>query len=384
LVAAPPKANPTQTVNGWLVHWPDPAYLDRVLEAAPHYQVNHLELSHDIIMEIDQANAVPERGKLIESVAQRAKARGMKTYLWAHEINTRDKNAPLDPESPDGKAFLGAAAGGVSTHIESLPVCRWDRVDVRLRSLLGLGAPLQAGSRVTAGSAGSRRNGFASSPDLSAMSSPKSSKRGVCSRLQSRAGGVGFDPGSADGSSGAYAHLQSRAAGFSAFLSHSFTLGAYGSTPQIVELDLCGEYWGQSLIVTSQAEYLPYRLKHDQAQGTVGAVGRVDCFENSSLGTPDEFNLFVYQRALADRNVDRRNALCGVDRERYHLKRDSPAARKLTTIFARTWPMAKQMYYTLGFWTWKDQSSIPQQVRQYRWQHYREIFGAVGSRAKAG
>jgi hypothetical protein len=39
-------------VRGWIVSSPDRAYLERVVEAAPRYGINHLELSHDIIMAV--------------------------------------------------------------------------------------------------------------------------------------------------------------------------------------------------------------------------------------------------------------------------------------------------------------------------------------------
>src|SRR5262245_26820166 len=68
-LAAPPPTPAAgggrEPVRGWLVHNPDRAYLARVLAAAPRYHVNHLELSHGIVMQADEAPE-PERARLIE------------------------------------------------------------------------------------------------------------------------------------------------------------------------------------------------------------------------------------------------------------------------------------------------------------------------------
>src|SRR5207245_2010095 len=47
----------------------------------------------------------PERARLIEETAKAAAAKGIKTYIWAHELNTRVKDLDLDPDSAAGRAF---------------------------------------------------------------------------------------------------------------------------------------------------------------------------------------------------------------------------------------------------------------------------------------
>jgi len=354
------RRNPPQTVNGWLVHWPDPAYLNRVLEAAPGYKINHLELSHDIIMQVDEATEDPKRGELIQSVAKRARAKGIKSYIWAHEINTRDKNAPLDPDVPEGKAFwekrreayrrtLRAcpSVAGVVLMFGSSPYEVWDRP-----STPGDGDGWQrrtAAQRVrfiTDLVCAVVRDEFHKEVFVRDFNHGPSQLESIREALKDYPGITIIS--------------KAEPQDFQPFYPHSFTLGAFGATPQIVEIDLCGEYWGQSLILTSLAGYVPYRLKYDQEQGTIGAVGRVDCFSNSALGTPSEINFYAFQRVLEDRNVTADAIYAEWMKKRYGLKPGGYAARQMTEIFERSWQMAKKLYYTQGFWIWKNLSSIPE------------------------
>ena len=86
---------------------------------------------------------------------------------------------------------------------------------------------------------------------------------------------------------------------FQPFYPHSPAVGAFGRTPQILEMDLNGEYWGQSLIPVSQVGYLRYRFRYGVNKGIVGAVGRIDTNANAALGTPNEINLFAFSRLLS-------------------------------------------------------------------------------------
>jgi hypothetical protein len=369
------KSNSPQTVNGWLVHWPEPDYLNRILEAAPRFKINHLELSHDIIMQVDEATEVPERGALIESVANRARLKGIKSYIWSHEINTRDKNAPLDPESPEGKAFwekrrdayrrtLRACPSiqGVILMFGSSPYEVWDRPSTpgsgdgwqqrtaaqRVRFITDLVCEVVRGE-------------FQKEVFVRDFNHGPSQLESIREALRDYPGITMIS--------------KAEPQDFQPFYPHSFTLGAFGSTPQIVEIDLCGEYWGQSIILASLAEYVPYRLKYDQAHGTIGAVGRVDCYSNSTLGTPSEINLYAYQRILENRNITPDAIYSDWMKLRYGLKPGGKASQQMTAIFKRSWQMAKKLYYTQGFWTWKNLSSIPDRSAS--------IDGGIGGKSNA-
>ncbi len=86
---------PALPERGWIVMVPDSAYLFAVVDSAASYGITHLQLSHDIVMKIDEILADPERARLIEEVAEYADQKGIDTYVWSHEVNTRGRGREL-------------------------------------------------------------------------------------------------------------------------------------------------------------------------------------------------------------------------------------------------------------------------------------------------
>ena len=344
-------------VRGWLVHSPDRAYLERVLEAAARYEVNHLELSHDIVMNVDQIVADPERAKLIEETAKKAAARGIKTYVWGHELNTRARDLDLDPDSTAGRAFWGSrraaydkalaacpSLAGVVLMFGSSPTEVWGVADGG-PFWKGLSQPARVRfvtDQVYAAVVTGRKKellvrDFNHGPQqLAWLTEALRDYRGIT--VVSKPEPQDFQP----------------------FYPLSPALGAVGKTPQILEVDLNGEYWGQGLVPVSQVGYLRGRLRDGVAKKVTGAVGRIDTYGNTALGTPNEINLFALSRLLADPELSEQALYDEWLKKRYGLEPRSAAARLLQAILARTFEMAKKTYYTQGFWTWKDQSAVPE------------------------
>ena len=75
------------------------------------------------------------------------------------------------------------------------------------------------------------------------------------------------------------------------FYPDSFAIGAFGSTPQVIEADLGAEYWGRSMVPVSMVRLIKKRWDYDRTHGATGIVARIDRDEESSLGTPSEVNL---------------------------------------------------------------------------------------------
>jgi hypothetical protein len=343
-------------VRGWLVHSPDRAYLERVLKAAEGYRINHLELSHDVIMNADQIPASAERARLIEEVAAAAAKRGIKTYIWGHELNVRGADPELDPGSDAGRAFWEGrraayeqaltrcpSLAGVVLMFGSSPTEVWDLPgrDAFWKDLPMPGRVRFVTDQVRAGVVTKARKelfvrDFNHGPrQLAWLTEALRDCPDVT--VVSKAEPQDFQP----------------------FYPHSPSIGAVGKTAQILEIDLNGEYWGQSLVPVSQVEYLRYRLRHGAGQKVRGAVGRIDTGSNAALGTPGEINLFAFSRLLEDPEASEQTIYDEWLEKRYGLKPETEAARTLQSILTRTFPMAKKMYYTRGFWAWKDLSRVP-------------------------
>jgi hypothetical protein len=343
-------------IRGWLVHSPNRTYLDHVLDAAHRHNVNHLELSHDIIMYVDQITANPELAKLIEEIAARAAKKGIATYVWAHELNTKAKNLELDPESAAGRKFWESRR---AAYEKALAAC-----------------PSLAGVVLMFGSSHTEVWHIKSEEPFWQKLSMAERIQFVVRQVQSVVVGKhkkrlfvrDFNHGPHElrwliealrDFAGIIVISKPEPQDFQLYYPHSPSIGAYGNTPQILEMDLNGEYWGQSLIPVSQVGYLRYRLGHGVAKKISGAVGRIDTYANAALGTPSEINVFAFARLLENPDLSEQALYDEWLQKRHGLKPGSEAARGLQAILVRTFEMARKTYYTLGFWTWKELSSVP-------------------------
>ena len=343
-------------VRGWLIHTPDKDYIDRVLAAAPRYGINHLDISHDFVHNIDEILERPGLAELVEQTARRCLELGIEAFVWSHEFNTRQPNLILNPAKPEGRAFWESrkqayrdalkrcpSVAGVVLMFGSCPTEIWD-------------------PRIT-------------DPYWTRLSWPQRVRRVtqvvqsvVCGEMRRKLWVRDFNHGPAelraliDGLRdlpGITVYSKAEPQDFQLFYPHSFSIGAYGRTPQVIEVDLNGEYWGQSLVPVSLVSYLRYRIGYGFRKGVKGAVGRIDTYDRRVLGTPSEINLYAFSRLLENPKTAEQEIYDGWLKQRYGLTPRSSAARRLQTILQRTVLMVKATYYTLGFWTPKNQSSMP-------------------------
>ena len=356
LLAGPCASSPGLPVRGWLIHTPDKAYINRVLKAAPSYGINHLDMSHNFVDNIDEILERPGLAELVEQTALRARKLGIKSYVWSHELNTRNRDIVLNPGTPDGKAFWESrknayrqalkrcpSLSGVVLMFGSCPTEVWDR---RITDPYWNGLTWPARVRFVTGvvqSVVSKEMGrslwvrdFIHSPV----------------QLQALVDGLRNFPGIT-------VYSKSEPQDFQLFYPHSFSIGAYGRTPQVFELDINGEYWGQSAIPVSLVKYLRYRIGYGVRKGISGAVARIDTYENRALGTPSEINLYAFSRLMENPSLSEQAIYDGWLLKRYGLHPKSTAAVKLQRILARTLDVVRTTYYTQGFWAPKSQSSMP-------------------------
>ena len=352
----PAQAGTGLPLRGWLIHTGDRQYVRQVLEAARSYGINHLDLSHEFVDRIDEILQRPELAELVEWTAREGRRRGIRVFVWSRELNTRDRSRPLDPATPQGRRFWEhrkaayrhalrrcPSIAGVVLSLASAPTDVWDP-RIADPGWNRLSWPQRV--RIVTGTVRSV----------------------VCDELGKELWVRDFNHGPAelralvDGlrdCPGITVYSKAEPQDFQLFYPHSFSVGAYGRTPQVLELDLNGEYWGQSLVPVSLVGYLRYRMSYGVRMGIRGAVGRIDTYHRRALGTPSEINLYAFSRLLDNPSATEQAIYDGWLQRRYGLRPNTSAAQRLQAILRRTATFAKLTYYTLGFWTPKNQSSLP-------------------------
>jgi len=357
-------ANPTlqpaaSPIRGWMVHGTDRPYFMSVLAAAKKYGINHLEIAGDNPTFSEEFLQYPKQTALIEEVAKLGKQQGLNVYVWIREFNLRTRDLQTDPSTPEGQAF-------------------WKGRQNALRSALRM-MPSLAGVVMSYGSTPSEIWNVNGDAFWQAMSQPQRirfttekfrdvavgefHKRMYVRDFNHSPSQLHWLVEGLKDEDGITMHSKAEPQDWQFFYPHSFAQGAYGKTPQVVEFDLAGEYWGCSHVPVSLVEYLKYRWTYDKSRGAIGMVGRIDRGDDRALASPSEINLYAHSILMQRPETTAQAIYDGWNSTRYGLKAGSPASKQLIDIYRRCTQIVKLQYYTLGFWTPKAQTSIADSMR---------------------
>lgn len=368
----PLPAPPADPEPAWILLDSDPAAAQATLQAAAARGVETVQLSHGLIMAPEDVLLDAARLERLNGVAAAAKALGLGVLLWSHELEGEvTYQVCFDPADPLWAArqqayrdLLDAVpdADGIvlmfgSAKVEpwfALCVCEWclertpdgapvapletPPTDERVEFLLRLVSDVVVGER------GKRLvfRSFVHQPhELVAIGA-----------ALDRAADLPVQPMSKDVPQDWQLH----------YPLHPL-LGRYPDRGHVMELDAAGEYWGQSALPFAGVAYFHRRLLDALAGGVVGFAARVERGSNSALGTPNEVNLYVAERLLADPSVPPATLWAEWIAARYGLPADGPENAALARILARTEAIARRTFYDLGFWALRKGSDPPTECR---------------------
>ena len=301
-------------IIGWQLHAYDVPHIRRVVEAAPDYGVNHLQLSHDIVMYLKHVTGDALRPRLFNEIIDMAHRRGIEVFLWAHVISHVPDEFVVDSRANlDHPGLWEHEAGEWSTLLRLVPdvdgmilsfgdCCHYHMYndnqvvsqmpkDQRLLRYIKMARDALASRgkalyvRDWAGGSWTVRAIHQAPPDVAVMT-----KTDIGDWYQT-------DP-------------------------HNPHIGAFPERRQLIEFDLSGEYMGR-WTPWCAPEYIRYRWRHAQERGAIGAVGRIDVYDlghhlycnpfgsvpseagpNYALDTPNEINVFAFTRIVTDPNAD--------------------------------------------------------------------------------
>ena len=349
----------------------DRAHISEVLAKANAYGIEHVQLSHALIMDIDEINDEDNtRALLLQDIAQEAHSYGMEVWVWAHEFYGDRFTICFDPEDPiweeRAQAYREALTlvpeidgvilmfGSADTEPWYAPCfCKWCRqqeptgnpiLDIinsrpadRLRQIYKtVGSVVmdeyQKKLRV--------RTFMHFFPEIWWLGD--SLKNYDDGRLMVMSKDVPQD--------------------WVPYYPHNPLIGNVGDRHQIVEMDLGNEYWGKSKILNGQVDYVYYRWSHDRAVGARGAAARIERGSDSALGNPNEINVHAFSRIIKEGAAPDDVYREWFEQE-YGILPQTPASDTLKEIFRNSHFAMRKMYYTLGMWTLEKGSGVPDSAR---------------------
>lgn len=359
-----------ETVHGWILLDPDPEAVRRNLLAAAGYGVNHIQLSHGLVMSIeDLLGDSPEvltRVQVLNQAIAQAHALGMKAYIWAHEFSGTGIDVCYAPDSAVWENRANAYRTGLARIPEvdgvvlmfgSAPMppwataclCAWCLVtgeenpfdtppqDERIRLItehVGQVVVHEMGKALIVRT-------FVHEPEE------------VIWHSQGLAAVQGF-------------HFMGMHKGpvqdWQPYNPHDPAAGHIGPHPSILEEDVAGEYLGLSVLPFCAPGYYRYRLDHLWANQGIGAAIRVERGSFSALGTPNEVNVLAVRRLVEDPRTPLHAIWDEFIESFYGLRPGDPGQVEIRDILEATFPIRLKSHYALGIWALEKSSDLPDKV----------------------
>jgi len=358
-----------EPVYGWILLDNDHDKVLSDIDAAATYGVNHIQLSHDIIMDIDDLVGddaeTQARVRTVKDAVEKAHGLNMKVYVWAHEFQAGDiivcygQDGPIWKRRADAyrKAFemvpdldgviLMFGSAGASPWF-TLCDCDWctdtfpdqengnpPPQDVRIQLVVEqVGATLKdLGKEMIV-------RVFAHEPDENPWHAD-----GLA-----RSRNVEF-----------VSMHKSEVGDWQPYNPHDPTLGQVGRHPSILEMDAAGEYFGRSELPFASPAYYRYRLKHAYDLTAIGAVARIARGSDTALNTPNEVNLRAIAAWISDQSISIDDVWQTFLLDKYlaELSQPSQESRLLQKILESSLTVMTKTHYVLGIWALEKSSDIP-------------------------
>lgn len=316
------------------------------ISAAKTYNINHLQLSHDLVMDLQELRD-PKRHKLVNDLISEAHSAGIKeVVVWDHALYNLKYYPDKFKTGPDG-----------TINLDDPDFREWFSADYR--NLMSL-APEADGVVLTFIETGARAENqysekLKTGPEkLAAVVDAVAEV--VCNELGKQLyirtfaytdaeylntiGCIGYIKNDK-------VRLMMKETPHDFFLTHPND--KYAGTierPTIMEFDACNEFNGQGVIANTWPEYIIRRWSDlIQRPNVIGYVARTDRYGNTRLvGTPNEILLYALSRYAEDQSLTAEK----ISREFISSKYGKKSLRYLKPAFGLAYDIVSSSLYTLG------------------------------------
>lgn len=298
LLAPPGVAAANDSIRGWTILSDSDAGADQVISAAKRYRVNHLQLSHDVVHDLQEVRD-PRRQAQVNRLTSLAHAAGIREVAaWDHALYNLGyypaefRTGPGGTIDLDNPAFWDWFRGDYRAMLDLVP-----NVDSIILTFIETGARVENQHSVKLKTA-EEKLAYLVDQVASVID-----ERGMLLYLRT----FGYYPAEMDRTIGAIDRVQNKRVRVMAkaqphdfFLTHPIDVTVPRiKRPVLIEYDTTGEYNGQGKIANAFVAEHADRLRHyRKLPNVIGYVARTDRYAESRIvGTPTEINLFALKRA---------------------------------------------------------------------------------------
>lgn len=334
----------------WQFHDYNMPHIKRLIDMAAEQHVNRIQLSHNIVMDVEEVLYQPKRVKDINIICRWAHEKGIKVDMWTHELNgipeelREGKKAKLD--DPKLWEFV---RGKYEKLFELCP-----ELDGLVLTMHETALSIYHDTAVESSVA---------PEDRVAQLIDKMAK--VCNSLGKTffVRTFSYEPdelkyiqeGLRRSKADIIVMTKCQPHDWQPYYPHNPAIGDVGDHPQIVEFDLGYEFTSNSTIPYIDLDYLENRLDYAMTKpNVVGAVLRIERLKWRAVDTPNQANIDVFTKLLLSPTTDSQKLYKNWLADKYGEK----AMPYLYSAFVRTDDIVNKSYYALGFWCTTNHSLI--------------------------
>ncbi len=353
-------------INGWILLDSNPDAVRETIETAARYGVNHVQLSHGLIMDIDDLleDGGQTRADTLNLGIQLAHENGMKAFVWAHEFSRVAVSVCFDPEDQiwedrkdayrEALAMIPDVDGVVMMFGSSdmppwFAMCSCDYCEENYPESLAWERPpsnerVQMVVEIIGGTITDELGKellirtFVHEPnEITWHSEGMSAAKGVEFTGMHKCAVQDWQP----------------------YNPHHGSTGNIGNHPSVLEMDVAGEYFGMSVLPFCAPGYFWYRMNYLWDHKGIGVVMRVQRGSNHALGTPNEINIHAVNELIKDMSKPLDTIWDEFIQNFYGLAADAEGQDTLKRILSDTFDVRRKSHYVLGIWALEKSSDIP-------------------------
>ncbi len=354
-------------IHGWILLDGDPEAVKVSIQAAASFGVNHIQLSHGLIMNVedllgDEA-AVQTRIDTLNLGIDLAHQMGMKAYIWTHEFSGVGLEICYAPDDPiwtqRADAYRQAFAllpelDGVIMMFGSAPSPPWFSIcmcDWCLENYDGLPLVIPPAEERIA----------MITERLGEVIVNEQDKELFVRTFVHEPAEIGWHNDGLGGVKGIpfTGMHKGPVQDWQPYNPHHPSIGNVGNHPSVMELDLAGEYYGKAVLPWCAPGYYWYRLNYLWNHQGIGVVARIQRGSHTAIGTPNQINLLAVQRLLDDHKASLDGIWNEFIQDFYGVAPDGAGQAALKRILADTFPIRRKSHYALGIWALEKSSDFP-------------------------
>lgn len=349
LAAASALAAEPLPIRVWQLQDYNMEHIKRLIDMAADRQVNRIQLSHEIVMDVEEPLENPRLAADINTICEWAHARGIRVDMWTHELNA------VPPElMKNDKADLDDAK------LWKFVKAKYDRLFRLCPGLDGLVLTMHETAikiyqdHAVASSAAPEERVAKLIDDMAS----------VCESLQKDffVRTFSYEPHELEWLLGGIRRCKSSFVVMSKCCPHDWqpfypfnpAVGNVGGRRQVMEFDLGHEFTGLSRVPYINLDYLKKHLDYGLGKQINGAVLRVERLKWRAVDTPNQAVIDVFTAMLLDPAADPHDLFRKWLADRY----GADAAPHLHSAFRRTPEILEKSMFVLGFWV-TNHSRVP-------------------------